>query len=348
MINLLVIATGMHRAHVPWSAIQGQDRLFLDCEYVPIGFRFQPPRLLNKEEIIAFLNHILKRQETYKFLHQVFRFKKITAGRALKSPVIDPLYPPADGSASIPAPETRRTGATKTPYVSRIDITVNPEMVMPASSPATFQTILPANEQNIDTIQTSATQQNTSHSPAEIIGPITAMLPTPGDDTCIASPVQDIPAPPNENTDPSAAKIPPMECPRPRPRKKQRGNADLSEKEQTFYYQTIYGDDNHSVETELPLVHNEATIAEPTSEIPASEIPASEVHNEATIAEPTSEISASEIPAKQTPAPVRDGTINPPANKRGRKKTADERALEEASKLGVIGKRRSIGRVHDS
>jgi len=369
--NFSVIATGMQRPHVPWTAIQGQDRLFVDREYVPIGFRFLSPRSLIKEEIIEFLKHIIKRQETYKSLHQVFRFRKITAGRAQKSPVVDPLYPSADENSSIAAPN-KKSIAKKTPYVSRMGISVNPEVLSVTSQPPPFQSALLAVEKNgrasknpvpdpatfpptvsnnpaitsdnnpainkillpSDTVtptwQTSADRKDSSFFPTNPIPTIRPVLPTPRD---TVSPAPASPSPRNENTDSASGtqiSVPAAKPAHPRPRKKQRGTNLPNEKEQTFYYQTIYGDDNLSVETLTPSIGS--------AHAPAPEISAPQ--------EPAPEISAPQEPARCISAA--EHNQNPPANKKARKKTADERALEEASKLSVAGKRRSIGRVRDS
>jgi len=77
---------------VPWSNLIGNDWLFVDIEYIPIGFCFPHPCDMQKAEILEFLNHVLMRQEKYSSLDQVFKFNKITSFRKRKSTIIDSQY----------------------------------------------------------------------------------------------------------------------------------------------------------------------------------------------------------------------------------------------------------------
>jgi len=77
---------------VPWSSLIGNDRLFVDIEYVLIGFHFQHPHEMQKAKILEFLHHILMQQEKYSSLDLVFKFNKITSSRKRKSNIIDSQY----------------------------------------------------------------------------------------------------------------------------------------------------------------------------------------------------------------------------------------------------------------
>ena len=80
----------------------GHDRVFVDCEYVPIAFKFKHPWDMQKVEIVEFFYHLWLRQEKYTSLKEVFQFKKITDSRKQNARITDPLYNISDPNEASP------------------------------------------------------------------------------------------------------------------------------------------------------------------------------------------------------------------------------------------------------
>jgi len=118
------IATGNRRYGVPWTAMIGKDRIFVDREYVPIGFKFKHPRDMQKAEIVEFLHHLWLRQEKYTALKEVFRFNKITDSRKRNASITEPLYNISDAKGSSPIKQRRTPAEYEQIILGRVTIPV--------------------------------------------------------------------------------------------------------------------------------------------------------------------------------------------------------------------------------
>ncbi|KAF9542358.1 hypothetical protein CPC08DRAFT_730643 [Agrocybe pediades] len=94
---LLHLATGSARSAVPWEQIVGNENIFFEKQYLPKKISLKPPRDMSKNDCVKFCRHIQKRQEEFKSMKDVFRFKMITGGRANTSPILPAMYADDEG-----------------------------------------------------------------------------------------------------------------------------------------------------------------------------------------------------------------------------------------------------------
>ena len=78
------LASGYSKYHVPFSQLAGNVSTYIDPRYLPDGIAFKDPRNMVKPHILAFCNHIRKRQERHG-VADAFLFKRYHDGTHIVS-----------------------------------------------------------------------------------------------------------------------------------------------------------------------------------------------------------------------------------------------------------------------